>query len=167
MLVIDENGEQVGILETQKALALAREKELDLIEVAPNAKPPVAKIYSWSKFKYQQEKKRKENKGKSAEQKEIWFKVAIAKGDLEHKLKKVKELIAKKHPVKLTIRGKGRIARERFENLMKQILIQLDGFAEAESEPKFDGHNMHTIVKPSNKSKLITEKDNEEENKNT
>ena len=111
---------------------------------------------SWNKFKYEQEKKKKDSKGKSIDQKEMWFKTFIGENDLEHKLKKVREFIAKKHPVKLTIRGQGRVTPALMSNLMHKILLKLEEVAEADSQPKAQGRNISVIVKP-RKTKLIKE----------
>ncbi|WKZ28495.1 MAG: translation initiation factor IF-3 [Candidatus Dojkabacteria bacterium] len=164
LFVIDENGNQLGVLDRQKALDIARESELDLIEVSPTADPPVARIYDWSKFKYQQEKKRKENKGKAAEQKEMWFKSFIDKGDLNHKIKKVIEFLEKKHPVKLTIRGKGRVTSDHMYQVMDNILSELEGHIKYEERPKMYGRNLSLIVRP---FKQKSEQKNEEQNKNS
>lgn len=137
-----------------EALELARSKELDLILVAPNAQPPVGKIYSWSKFKYQQEKKRKESKSKSIEMKEMWFKVFIDEGDLNHKLKKVIEFLGDKNPVKILIKSKGRTSKTQVDILMDKITAKLEGFGEKEGDSKFDGRNMTVIFRPSKTVKL-------------
>lgn len=146
--VIDDEGNNLGEMSRDEALAIAQERELDLIELSPNAKPPVAKIMSWSKFKYDQSKKKKESKSKNIEQKEMWFKVFIEKGDLDHKLKRVKEFLAKKHPVKLTIRSKGRVSRENMLGLMDRIIEGLKEDAMYDSPPKYEGRNFAVIVKP-------------------
>ncbi len=135
-------------METKEAVKIAEERELDLIEVAPNANPPVAKIMSWSKFKYDQEKKRKESKGKSIDQKEMWFKVFIEKGDLDHKLKRVREFLKKKHPVKLTIRPKGRVSKDNITSLMDRILEDLGDEVVYDNRPKYEGRNYAIIVRP-------------------
>lgn len=148
VLLIDENQDKLGEFSTKKAIEMAEEKGLDLIEVAPNAKPPVTKIMSWSKFKYDQSKKRKESKNKSIEQKEMWFKVNIEQGDLDHKLKRVTEFLSKKHPVKLTIRPRGRVHRDNITDLMDRILEQIKDDISDDFRPKFEGRNYAAIVKP-------------------
>lgn len=157
-MVIDDEGENLGEMDTKKAIEIAQERELDLIEVSPNANPPVAKIMSWSKFKYDLGKKKKESKSKSIEQKEMWFKVFIDKGDLEHKLKRVNEFLGKKHPVKLTIRAKGRVKRENMTELMTRILEMLGEEVVYDSIPKFEGRNYAIIVRP-NKVKKETKEE--------
>lgn len=132
-----------------EALKIAQERELDLIEISPKANPPVAKIMSWSKFKYEQGKKQKEqHKNKAAEMKEMWFKAFIEEGDLQHKLKKVEEFLAKKHPVKLTIRAKGRVTREHMNGLIKRILEILADKCEVDGNIRYDRFNISVIVRP-------------------
>jgi translation initiation factor IF-3 len=148
LLVIDDEGTSLGVIEREKALAIAQEKELDLIEVSGKSNPPVAKIMSWSKFKYQQEKKQKENKSKGTEIKEMWFKSFIGEGDLAHKLKKVDSFLAKKHPVKITIKAKGRVGRMQLESVLQNILGKLEGKIEYDQPPKFYGRDLSLIVRP-------------------
>ena len=119
-----------------------------MVEISPLAKPPVAKIIDWSKFKYEQEKKRKANKHKSLEQKELWFKVSIGQGDLDHKLKKVEEFIEKKHTVKLSIRQRGRVSRDIITDLMTRLIAATTEYATPLATPKFEGSNFSVIVMP-------------------
>ena len=133
-----------------------------MVEVSPQANPPVAKILEWSKFKYQLEKKLKESKSKRVDQKEMWFKAYIDTGDLKHKVKKVTEFLAKKHPVKLTIRAKGRTDRSNMETLINKILVELEGYIEeVVDKPKFEGRNLSIIVRPI--KNLNKKKSNDEE----
>jgi translation initiation factor IF-3 len=169
MFVIDEVGEKLGILRKEEALALVHEKGLDLILVSPNTKPPVAKIYSWSKFKYQQEKKKKDNKGKSLEQKEIWFNCFIGKGDLDHKLAKLINFLTKKHPVKITIKAKGRAGYLQEKDLLDKILVIInEHIEEVIDRPKQEGRSLVLIVRPIKNKKLTNiENNNEDETQDT
>lgn len=163
--MIDEEGTQLGELSRVEALRIAEEKGLDLVEVSPNTNPPVAKILSWSKFKYQLDKKKKETKNKTIDQKEMWFKAFIGDGDLDHKIKKVLQFLSKKHPVKLTIKAKGRTNRNDMQVLLKKILAKLDGLIEYDNTSKFYGRNLSLVVRPvQNFNKLKKERDNEEQN---
>lgn len=147
--VIDEVGEQVGILSRNEALQRAREAGLDLIEVSPKATPPVARIESWSKFKYDLGKKerlaKKTNKGNTM--KEMWFSPTIGEGDLEHKLKRVREFLEERHIVKLTIKIPGRINPQMGRDLMTKITEDLkeDGITEG---VKFEGKNITQLIRP-------------------
>jgi len=162
-MVIDSDGTQLGVLNKFEALRIAKEQELDLIEVAPTAEPPVAKILSWSKFKYQQEKKKKENKGKTIEMKEMWFKAFIGDGDFQHKIERIKEFLSKKHPVKITIRGKGRVqAVQLWALLERNKLALVDSIQESNESAKQEGRNIFWIVRPIKNIKLT-----ENESKNT
>jgi len=161
LLVIDEKGNKLGILDKAKALALAELAELDLVEVSPNSKPPVARILSWSKFKYQQIKKQKVSKAKRLEQKEMWFKVFIEKKDLEHKINKIKAFLKKKHPVKITIKAKGRVKKDLLSSLMKKIIKMLQDQIDYDGVPKHEGRNISLIVRPSKSKKNINKKQNE------
>jgi len=164
LLVIDEQGNSLGVLNKFDALKIARDRELDLIEVSPKANPPVVKIESWSKFKYKLNKKKKETKSKRIEQKEMWFKAFIDKGDLDHKLKRVREFLAEKNPVKLTIKARGRVKTELLKELMQKILKDLEFEIEVPEAPaKFEGHNLSLIVRPIKHKKL--KETNHEENK--
>ena len=153
--MIDENGKQIGVVSRDEALRMAKEVELDLILVSPNANPPVAKIYSWSKFKYQQEKKKKDNKGRSVEQKEMWFNTFIGQGDLKHKLDLVKEFLQKKHSVKLTVRAKGRVTYLQEKQLLDKIIGMLaDEIEEITETPKHEGRHITLIVRPIKNKKV-------------
>lgn len=141
-------------METQKALELARSQGLDLVEVAPNERPPVCKIMSWSKFKYNLSKKRKgSDKGKSKDLKEMWFSPYISDGDTDHKLKKVREFLKKKHPVKLTIRVKGRVQKEVVTSQLEKVLKLMEGEFESEGRPRREGKNLSMIIFPKKSAK--------------
>ncbi len=104
---------------------------------------------SWSKYKYTLSKKQKEQKkNKASEQKEMRFKAFIQEGDLQHKLKKVKEFLEKKHPVKLQIRATGRATKEHMDLVMKKILDELEGLCEVDENIKRDRRNINIIVRP-------------------
>lgn len=146
--MIDEDGTSLGVISLQQALEVAGERQLDLIEVSGKANPPVAKIMSWSKFKYQQEKKRKENKSKGVEIKEMWFKSFIGEGDLAHKLNKVEEFLAKKHPVKITVKAKGRVEKSQLHEVLNKVLAKLEGKIEYDQPAKFYGRDLSLIIRP-------------------
>lgn len=147
--VIDEQGNNLGTLETSKALSMAKERELDLVEVAPKEHPPVCKIISWSKFRYDLSKKKKATiKRKSIELKEMRFSPFTDEGDKAHKLKRVTEFLSKKHPVKLTVRVKGRVHKEMVTSQLDSILEQLKGKYETDQTPVFQGRNLTITVFP-------------------
>ena len=129
--VIGEDGEQFGILTVSKALALAAEKSLDLVEISPNATPPVCKIMDYGKFKYEKTKKDKENKKKQKNVvvKEIRIKPHIDEYDKETKISQIKKFIEKEYKVKISLRLSGR------EKLHAESAVKiLDEFADSFEE---------------------------------
>ncbi|MCA9378876.1 translation initiation factor IF-3 [Candidatus Dojkabacteria bacterium] len=147
MMVVSEEG-QLGVLDKETALAKAREAGLDLVLINPQADPPVAKIVSWSKFKYEQTKKRKSQKANKSEVKEMWFKPFIEDGDLQHKLEQIKEFLKKGNKVKVTVRAKGRSPRDKMQEVMNKVIEQLAEVGEPEGLNKFEGRNIATYIKP-------------------
>ena len=132
--VVDEKGEQLGVLPTWKAVALAKERKLDLVEVAEKANPPVCKIIDYGKYQYQQEKKTREGKVKQAkiEVKGIRLKMKTALGDQKTKAKQAEKFLNKGHKVKIDIMLRGRekafreLARKRVEEFIQLLEIEID-----------------------------------------
>ncbi len=151
MLVISDTGESLGVLDKEAALKLAAEAELDLVLINPQAEPPVAKIISWSKFKYEQTKKHKSSKSKGGDLKEMWFPPSIEQGDLDHKVAKVREFLTKGHKVKLTVRIKRkrgvRFTRDQIKAVMDKVLAQIADLAILDGDPKYEGANLAVFVR--------------------
>lgn len=143
-----DGGESLGEVDRETALRAASNAGKDLVEIVPTANPPVAKIIEWSKFKYTLSKKKKSNKHRSQEQKEIWFKAFIGDGDIDHKLKKVKEFVEDGQRVKLTIRRKGRVTPDAFRELMQKLMDRTAEYVDVLSPAKFEGGNYSAIVGP-------------------
>lgn len=137
--LIDDQGENVGVIDTDEALKKAKSKGLDLVEVAPNADPPVCKIIEWSKFKYEQEKKEKAKKKKSKDTKELKFSTKIAIGDKERRIDRAREFLDDGHNVKLTVFKRGRVPKDHVKDLMSELLTALSEYSTIESSPSFDG----------------------------
>lgn len=108
--VINEEGKQIGVMSSSEALALAQEHGLDLVEIAPMANPPVAKIIDFDKFRYQQKKQEQQQKknAKKTEVKTIWISVRISQHDMQIKAKKVSEFLSEGDLVKIELRMRGR-----------------------------------------------------------
>lgn len=146
MRVIDEEEKNLGVMTREAALNLAKEKGLDLIEISPLAKPPVARIMSFDKFRYQQEKKLKQQKSKQrgGELKQVQISIRAARNDLEIKAKKVNEFLAEGDRVEIVLVLKGREkfnkdwAKEKFNEFLKMI----DPEHKVVMEPKFGGKGM-------------------------
>ena len=137
---------------TQEALFKARQKGLDLVEVAPKADPPVCKIIDFKKFKYQEAKKaRAGKKGKKHGLKGIRFTPFIAKKDFEGRVNRAQEFLSEGYKVKLTVKFVGRqITRKQFGyDLLKNAVQQLEEISKVESEPKLQGKLLVMILAPS------------------
>lgn len=154
--VVDASGKQIGVLSRDEALAKSREAGLDLVEIAPMAKPPVAKIIDFKKFKYMEAKKEREGNKKSGkvELKEIRFTPFIATGDFDSRIEKIKEILADGDRVKVVVKFVGRqITRVDFgHELVKKIMTELDGIATADGEAKLQGKQLFLIMNPVKKS---------------
>ena len=153
--VITEDGEQLGILTLREALAKAEEYGLDLIEIAPTAKPPVAKIIDYGKFRYLQQKKEKDSR-KSQVQikvKEIKFKPNIDTHDFQTKVKHAREFLLKGDKVRINcvFRGREMLHLERGKNVINQFCLELADIAALEMPPKLMGRSMSTTLAPSGK----------------
>jgi translation initiation factor IF-3 len=161
--VIGEDGKQLGILKREKAIETAKKKGLTLVEIAPNAKPVVCKIVEFGKFRYREEKKFRAQirKTKVSELKEVRFSPFIAENDYITRLKKVKEFLAEKNKVKLTVVFMGRqMGSKPFGyNLLRRIVSELGDSISVDMEPKFLGRNLMMIISPLSKSKKIREQE--------
>lgn len=148
--VIDQNGKMIGVISVNDGIRLAREADLDLVEVSPNVNPPVCKISNFGKMKYELQKKLADAKKKQKviEIKEIKMTINIGKGDYDTKIRHTKEFIEKGHKVKISIRMKGReiTHRDLAEKMFIDILRDTESFAKAELEPRLDGMQMVAIL---------------------
>jgi translation initiation factor IF-3 len=152
--LIDQKGKNHGVVQTQKALDLAKEEELDLVEVGPNISPPVCKIMDFSKYLYEQNKKQRGNKkGKAKEQKEFRFSPVIEKADIEHRIKRAKEYLDKGHPVKIVMQKKGRQPMDLAKEVFAEILTKFDDYSSIETEPKRAGNRISITFKANGKTK--------------
>ena len=150
--VIASNGENLGILNTNQAIAMAKEEGLDLIEIAPKANPPVCKIIDMGKFKYDAQKKANlaKKKQKIVLLKEIKMRPVTETHDYEFKVKNAKKFIAKGDKVKFTIRFKGRELQHSHlgNELMGKIKEDMKDIGKVELHPKFDGKQMIMVIQP-------------------
>jgi translation initiation factor IF-3 len=150
--VIGSNGDQLGIMSAKQAQKVASEENLDLVEIAPKAKPPVVRVMDYGKYKYEQAKKAKEAKKKQhqVELKEIRMRPKTDTNDLNVKLSKAREFIEEKNKVKITIQFRGReLAYKNFGfDLMKKVEKQMEDVAKVEFRAKMEGRNMFMILAP-------------------
>ena len=150
--VINNDGENLGILSTNEAVSIAKNQGLDLIEIAPNAKPPVCKIMDMGKYKYDAQKKANlaKKKQKIILLKEIKMRPVTETHDYEFKVKNAKKFISKGDKVKFTIRFKGRELQHSHlgNELMTKIKEDMKDVGKVELDPKFDGKQMIMVIQP-------------------
>ena len=149
---MSESGAQEGIKPLPEALAMARERDLDLVEVAPMANPPVCRIMDYGKFKYEAAQKAKESRRKTTQIsiKEMKYRVKIGRGDFDTKTKKVEHFLAEGHKVKLTIMFRGReVAHpELGMKILEGVAEATKHLAKVEASPRLDGRNMTMVLAP-------------------
>lgn len=160
--VIGEDGKQLGVMKLNDALSKAHEFGVDLIEIAPQAKPPVAKIIELGKFKYQEEKRRKKEKksSKPIELKEIRFSPFIADNDFNTRIERITKFLNDKHKVRIVVVFMGRQMGSKpvgYE-LLKRILGLFRDRVVIDMEPKFIGRHLAMVISPVNKVSVKSEK---------
>lgn len=153
--VIADDGEQLGILLTREALAKAEEQGLDLVEVSPNAEPPVCKIMDYGKYLYQKDKAQHaaKKKQKQIQVKEIKFRPSTEDGDFQTKLRQIKGFFEEGDKVKITVRFRGRemAHQERGMQLMERLKGELDELAVIEQYPRMEGRQSVMVMSPRKK----------------
>ncbi len=149
---MSDEGEQLGIKPLPEALSIARGLDLDLVEVALQAEPPVCRIMDYGKFKYEAGQKAKESRRKTTQIsiKEMKYRVKIGRGDFDTKTRKVEEFLEEGHKVKITIMFRGReVAHpELGMKILDQVAVHNADLAKVEAAPKLDGRNMVMVLAP-------------------
>ncbi len=152
MRLIGLDGEQLGIVKTPEALRLAEENEVDLVEIAPNASPPVCRLMDYGKFKYQEQKKAAEARKhqKTVEVKEIKMRPSIDDHDYHVKMRAIKRFFDEGDKVKITLRFRGRemAHQELGMDLLQRVKADLGDLAKVESEPRLEGRQMVMVLAP-------------------
>ena len=150
--VVSADGEQLGIMSAKAALKLAEDSDLDLVKIAPQAKPPVCKIMDYSKFRYEQAKREKENRKnqKQIETKEIRLSVTIDVGDFNTKVNQAKKFLASGHKLKVSIRLKGRMMAHSDLGVdnMKRFADAVAEEANVDKAPKLEGRQILMFLSP-------------------
>ncbi|AVQ99590.1 translation initiation factor IF-3 [Oceanobacillus iheyensis] len=152
--LIDSNGDQLGVKSRQEALEIAQTRNLDLVLVAPNAKPPVCRIMDYGKFRFEQQKKEKEarKKQKIINVKEVRFTPGIGDHDFETKLKNARKFLEKGDKVKAAVRFRGRAIthKELGREVLDRFAEEVKDIATVETKPKMEGRNMFMMIAPVN-----------------
>ena len=150
--LIGEDGKQIGVVKTDQALKYAQERDLDLVEVAPDSRPPVCRVLDYSKYKYEQEQKAKAARRhqKQITIREIKLRPKIATRDYETKKGHVRRFLTGQDKVKITIMFRGRETThpERGEQLLMRLADDVSGLASVEQRPQQDGRNMTMLLAP-------------------
>jgi translation initiation factor IF-3 len=148
--VIGSEGEQLGVISKSDAIAKAKEKGLDLVEIAPNVTPPVAKILDFKKFLYDENKKEQASrkKARDVELKELWFTPRIAEHDLQTRLRRVDEFLQDGNKIMIRIKFKGREMGhlDLGRKVLERIMSELGDKVMFEREPKFEGRSLTAIL---------------------
>ncbi len=165
MRLIGVNGEQIGIVPITQAMKMAEEAEVDLVEIAPLAKPPVCKLMDYGKFKYREAKKAHEAKLKQKQihVKEVKFRPGTDEGDYKIKLRNLTKFLEEGDKAKVTLRYRGReMAHQEFGiRLIERVKQDLDAFAVVEQYPKMEGRQLIMVLAPK-KGKKELKKDTKE-----
>lgn len=166
--VVSETGEQLGVMTLRDALTKAEDAGLDLVEIAPTAKPPVAKIIDYGKFRYHQQKKEKDSKKAQVQirVKEVKLKPNIDTHDFQTKVKHAREFLAKGNKVRISImfRGREMLHIDLGEKVVRAFCEEVSDISTVESPPKMMGRTITTVLSPSGKKPKTAEQVNKEKN---
>jgi len=159
---VGADGSQIGIKPLPEALTIAREADLDLVEVAAQANPPVCRIMDYGKYKYEAAQKAKESRRKtsSVSIKEMKYRPKISKGDFETKTRKVERFLADGHKVKVTLTFRGREMHhpELGKKILDEVVQSIEHLGRVEIFPRMDGRNMTMVLAPDRKAQAATER---------
>ncbi len=153
--VVDDRGEQLGVMETSEALAVAEERGLDLVEISPNAKPPVCKIIDWGKYQFQASKKLQDQKGRQKKTvvKGIRFRPATGENDLNFKLKQAEKFLKKGNKVKIEIilRGREKAFMDSAKEKLSEFIDKIEFPIKIEQAAKRQFNGFNAIIVPEEK----------------
>jgi len=155
MRVIDDDGKQLGVLSRAEALAVAAERELDLVEISPDADPPVCKVVDWGKYNYQRTKQQQKNRktSKSLEMKQIRFGLRIGQHDLEIKMNRAAKFLEAGHKVKITLvyRGREQAHKEIGFQIAERVVAAFGDTIVVDQAPQLAGRQLNLVVRASGK----------------
>ena len=159
VFLVDENGTRLGVKPLPEALTIAREADLDLVEVAANADPPVCRIMDYGKFKFDAAQKAKESRRKSSRSaiKQMNYRIKIGGGDFDTKTRRVKQFLTEGHKVKISVWFRGREVShpELGRRLLDRIAEDVAPAGKVESLPKLDGRNLVMVLAPDRKAAAV------------
>jgi|ERR1039458_1688200 translation initiation factor IF-3 len=157
--VIDSDGKQLGILSRQEALAIAQERELDLVEISPDADPPVCKVVDWGKFNYQRTKQLQKNRksAKTLDMKQMRFGLKIGAHDLAIKMSKVTKFLEAGHKVKITLfyRGREQAHKEIGFKIAQEVIEDFGDTIIVDQQPQLSGKQLSFVIRSSGKKPAL------------
>lgn len=160
MRVIDEDGKQLGVLSKQEALQIAAERDLDLVEISPDADPPVCKIVNWGKFNYQRTKQQQKNRKttKTLEMKQMRFGLKIGEHDLAIKMSKVTKFLDAGHKVKITLfyRGREQAHKDIGFKLAEKVILSFGDTIAVDQQPQLAGKQLNFVIRSSGKKTVVS-----------
>lgn len=152
VLIIDENGVKLGVIPTSEGIRMAEEKMLDLVEVAPQANPPVCRILDYGKYRYQLQKKEKDARKKQKVQtlKEMKMRPKIDEHDYNFKVKAIKSFLEDGHRVKVSVffRGREMSFLDKGEQVLAKVIQECNGLGKSEGRPRMEGRYMRIMMTP-------------------
>jgi translation initiation factor IF-3 len=155
--LVDPDGQQLGIKPLPEALSIARNLDLDLVEVAPMANPPVCRIMDYGKFKFDEAQRAKESRRRAVHVgiKEMKYRPKIGPGDYDTKTRQVAKFLDEGHKVKITIMFRGREMQhpELGKSILDRIAVEMEGVAKVEAAPKLDNRNMIMVLAPDKRAR--------------
>ena len=158
MRLIDVNGDQIGVVPVEEAQATARERGMDLVEVAPNARPPVCRIMDYGRYKYEQAKADREARKKQhvTQMKEIKMRPNIEEHDFEFKTRHIRRFLEERNKVKVTImfRGREMAHTENGREVLDDVIEEIGDLALVEQEARLEGRNMFLILAPNSRASV-------------
>jgi translation initiation factor IF-3 len=150
--VVDESGEMLGIMSADEGRAVARERGLDLVEVAANSRPPVCRIMDYGRYKYEQNKKERKARSRQHQQqlKEVKFRPKIERHDLDFKLRNARRFLLENHKVKITMNFRGREVTHADigQRILDEVAEALQDVSVVEAKPRLEGRNMVMLLSP-------------------
>lgn len=147
--VVDQSGDNIGVLTKEEALRKAQEANQDLVVVAQNAQPPVARIMNYGKYQYQQKKKQSKS-SKSSDMKEVRLTLNIEDHDLNTRTKQAQKFLKNNHPIKISmvLHGREQAFGDQAKTKIEDFIAQLNQFGKVEQDVKKEGRNLYAIMKP-------------------
>lgn len=153
VMLINEAGENLGVVKTQDALRMAREAGLDLVEVSSATRPPVCKIIDYAKYQYELKKKKRSSRKKTKNMKEFQFSPVIAEHDRDTRVRRARHYLLHGHLIRLIMQRKGRQTHEQAMAVLKEILTNFADYSSIEPSPKVEGRDISITFKPDGKTK--------------